>query len=285
MNIKKISEQLDESLTLKTIAQAYSEISSSRLGNIRSDMESNIIFAKEIGDVSFLVKTEAIKRGLTLPLKKVGIIHVCITSNNRFYGNLERPLVRYFAESTQKIALSSPQIPQIRIVIGKTGATYLSSIKYNLPFKSLIFGKDFPNPQEFQSLYGEVKDYQTALVYHSRFKTVITQIPVVSDISQSIILPDKNQDPLRFIFEPEIEEILKFFEGQIQQILLDQTFLESELSRTASRLTSMDTAQSNADDVVKIQKKALSSARRSEDNNKLLEIISATSLKRRVKYG
>lgn len=276
-SLKQIDKIIDDGISLKTIAQAYSEISSAKLTKIRGVMENNISFAKELGEVYRVVTVEAAKRKLTLTPKIPGVAHLLITSNFHFYGNLEKNLVQYFSTSTESLNNSHPKTPMIRIIIGKTGETLLKSSRYSLDYKAYLLKKDLPDAAEFKFLLSLIQRYQTILIYHSRFKNVLTQIPVVSDISQSILQLPETDKTIDYIFEPEIQEILNFFEGQIIQILLEQTFLESELARTAARLISMDQAEMNAEKYLKNQRKILASTKRSIQNNRLLETISTFS--------
>ena len=245
-NIKQLEQTLSNAQSLKMITQGYSEISASKLQTIRTNMEKNISFARELGDIFHLVKKEVIKRHLPLPPKKPGMVHILLTSNNRFYGNLEKPLARYFISATNSLVANQPQLQNIFFVVGKTGPIFLQALKYSLQYQSVVFKEDLPTTEEFISFIEKIKSYQTILVYHSRFKTVLTQFPVISDITQSLIKPQEIEADIKYIFEPELQEIQDFFERQILQILFQQTFLESELARTSARLMAMDAAENNA---------------------------------------
>lgn len=274
-NLKQLQVQVQDTESLRLIAQSYSEISAAKLNNIRSSMEHNIKFAAELGELYNLVKDEAVKRKVPLIPKTPGVIHLLLTSNNRFYGTLERPLARYFATATQNFAHQNPNVPYQVIVVGKTGDTFLQSLSYPLKYQKVSFEQDLPSLQEFKVLTDTIKQYQTVLVYHSRFKTVLTQLPVISDITKSTIRPAQTLEPVRYIFEPELDQILKFFEGQIFELLFDQTLLESDLARTAARLTSMNGAEENANQLLKTQKRTLGKARKSAADSKMLEMIIA----------
>lgn len=267
-NIKLLEQTLLEANSLKLVTQGYSEIAATKLQNIRGSMEKNIAFARELGDIFHIVKKEVIKRKLPQKPKINGVINLLISSNNRFYGNIEKPLAKYFAVATQKVSGT-------QIVVGKTGPTFLKASNYKLPYQQMVFKKDLPNPEEFKLLTETIYPYQTVLIYHSRFKTVLTQLPVVSDITKSLIKPSEIEPNIHYIFEPELAEIYTFFETQIMQILLNQTFLESELARTASRLIAMDQAESNANDYLKQIQRNLSLQKRFVSSSKSLEMVNA----------
>jgi ATP synthase F1 gamma subunit len=274
-NIKQLQSQVQDTNSLKLIAQSYSEISAAKLNKIRASMEHNITFAAELGELYNLVKTEAVRRKLPLTPKTPGVVHVLLTSNNRFYGQLERPLARYFATATTNFISQNPNTPCQVIVVGKTGVSFLGGLSYSLKYQSVSFKDDLPAPSEFKALTDSIKQYQTVLVYHSRFKTVLTQLPVISDVTKSVIRVQETKEPIKYIFEPELDLILKFFEGQIFEILFDQTLLESDLARTAARLTSMNGAEENAAGLLKTQKRLLGRAQKSLSDSKMLEMIIA----------
>jgi len=264
----------EEGLTLKAVTQAYSEIAATKLSKIRSGMENNIQFASELGDLYQLLRQEGFKNSLRFTPKLAGVAHLLITSNNRFYSSLEKPLAKYYLTSTNNIQSASPNLPTLRLVIGKTGPTFLQADRYNLPFTPINLKKDLPDASEIAELIKIIGQYQTILIYHSRFKTVLTQLPVISDITRSLIKPNPKLTEIHYIFEPELRLILEFFESQILQISLEQTFLESELARTAARLISMDQAETNANDYLKQQSKILGTVKRSVENAKMMEMVS-----------
>ena len=66
---------------------------------------------------------------------------------------------------------------------------------------------------------------------------------------------------------------MQFFDSQINSLLLLQTFYEAELSRTASRILSMDQAQIEANKNILENKKLLAQTLRNIEGNRLLENI------------
>lgn len=284
-SIKDINQNIFEAEGLKTLASAYSEISSIKLGKIRHQIEKNDLFTTELAQLFKLVQEESLKRqlfnsqkkGVSSVLagwKKPGIVSILLTSNSKFYGGLETSIIRYFMAGTERLASQYPTIPHIRVIVGKTGVSYLQGIGYNLPYQPFTFKHDLPTEPEASDVINKFRSYQTVLVFHSKFKTVAKQIPVVTDISQTPPLPKvSKQKPSFHIFEPEINQIMEFFSTQIMKILLQQTFLEAELSRTAYRLISMDQAQDNANKYIKTQTNRLVVAKRATDNLRLLETI------------
>lgn len=282
LTISQINGQLDESLSLKYIAQAYSEISAVKLQKIRSGIEKNRNFFQEITGVFRMVKVAAAKRNIKLTgTKKKGNVSILLTSNHRFYGALEEKLIRYFIINTTKFKTD-------RIIIGKSAAEFLTAMRYSHPHNSVLFKEDLPDITELRNLIVNLMDYEQILVYYSRMQSVLLQEPHVVDVLQQPPehYTETTHRGLDYIFEPELDKVLQFFNSQIATLLFEQTFLESELARTAARLISMNQAQGNAESLIKDQKMMLSQAKKSEDNNRLLNTVATLlSLRRRGYAG
>lgn len=267
MTIKQLTAIIDQGVSLKLISQAYTEIASSKLKRIRDQVEKDRYFLEDLAKVYQVVKQVAAARR-ALPAKNNKAISIVITSNYHFYGNVNSNLIKFFIASMNSN-------PTEQIVIGKTALEYLQGVKYPQKYEAVVLKTDSPTLAELNQLVARVKNYSQINVYFAKLKTVMQQNPTVTDITQNSYLQNTAPNPAQkeeiFIFEPELNKILDFFESQVTNLLLQQTFLESELSRTASRLISMDSAQNNADKYITEQKVLLGAVKRTIANNRLLE--------------
>lgn len=265
--LKQITEALETTESLKMVAQAYTEISALKLEKIRSGIEKNRDFFQSITEVYHIVNFEAAKKQIQLRPKK-GTISILITSNEHFYGALEKELVKFFILNTTKFVTD-------RIVIGSTAKEFLASFNYFHPYQQIILKRDIPTAEEMQTITNRVIGYEQIMVYYSRMHSILTQEPHVVDVVQKppTFFLKSQASEINYIFEPELAEMLEFFEGQITQLLIEQTFLESELARAAARLTSMDQAQFAADEIIQKQKLELARVKKDIENVTLLENI------------
>lgn len=266
-SIKQINLELEDSESLKMVAAAYTEISALKLQKIRTGIEKNRSFFQEITEVYHIVNVEAAKRSVQIRPKK-GTVSILITSNHHFYGGLEKDLVKFFIVNTAKFQTD-------KIVIGSTAQGFLKSFNYFNPYQQVILKEDLPSAEELRGFVSKIVGYEQIMIYYCRMHSVLTQESHVVDIVQKP--PEyyiKSKAPkIDYIFEPELEIILKLFENQVILLLIEQTFLESELARAAARLTSMDQAQLAADETINKQRKELATAKRSLDNIHILESI------------
>lgn len=268
MTIKEIDQLLEESNSLKQITQSYSEIANQKIQRIRVELKRNRLFFEEISKVYSLVRAIAGKTGVSVPKPKQ---RVCIlqTSNFGFYGNINSSIIEFFIEQTKNLECD-------RIIVGKTGIEYFQSNKIFPSFTKVVLKNDHPNPNELNQFINIVKSYNQVLIFYSRLKSILKQIPTFTDITETSqkISMEKSSD-IRFIFEPEISKILQFFDNQILVLLIEQAFLESEASRTASRFISMDQAETEANKFIKQYEGLKAYMERNMQSNQLLESISS----------
>lgn len=266
--INQIKNYLEEVESLQFLAEVYTDIARARLEKVRSGIERNRRFVEEIAGVLHLVRLAAEERGLSAKRKKKISASLVITSNERFrYGALDSRVIDFYVAHTAYTGFVD------RFVIGSVGIDILAGRRYPFPLEKIVFGRDLPNQSELSILANKLNDYQKVFVYYPRFLTVLAQQPTFVDmtglVSGRAAVPGENY----YLFEPEIEKILDFFEEQIMGVLLEQTFLESELSRIGSQLVSMDNAAVNAGNIIRTQNQLLAAARRSQMSMQVLELV------------
>lgn len=269
MTTEEIDSTIEEGESLKSIAQAYSEIANLKIKRLRGEVERNRIFFDEILKVYGLVRTLAIKQKIAVVKPKKSLC-ILLTSNYRFYGNINSSLVNYFTGSTRELKDID------RIVLGKEGVNFFKTAKVLPDYKEIILKSDMPTNEELLGLAKISSDYNQVLVFHSKLKSLLNQRATFTDVTAASLylkgLDSRNKEAaIRFIFEPELSKILAFFNNQVLTLLLEQTFLESELSRTASRFISMDQAETNADTLIKKFQTLKAYDERNTINNTVLE--------------
>lgn len=265
MTIKEIDDIIEEGDSLKQISQAYSEIANLKIKKIRTNVLRNRIFFQEISKVYALIKNLAVKKGINIvkPKKTVSIV---LTSNYRFYGQINSDLLEFFVSSIQK---SDTDI----VCLGKAAIEYFKAAHLESEATEILLKTDQPDTTELVTLVNLLKDYNQVFVFYSSMKSLLVQVPQVMDItaSGSPTMELAKKDEFKFILEPDLPKILQFFDNQILTLLLEGTFLESELSRTASRFISMDQAETQANKFIKEFESQRAYAKRNMDNNTILE--------------
>lgn len=270
MTIKEIDQALEEGYSLKSIAQAYSEIANLKIKRIRSEVERNRMFFEEISYVYGLIKTLANKKKLAVAKSKK-TISLILTSNYRFYGSINSALIDFYLTTTAKFATD-------RLLINKAAIEYFRAhpSPQQQGFSQMVLKDDVPDASELKELVNIIKDYYQVLIFFPKLKSLLLQQPDILDLSttkQEGV--SKSQIDFKFIFEPDLAKILAFFDSQIITLLLEEAFLEAELSRTASRFISMDQAETEANKFIKEYSAYKAYGERSLENNTILENYAA----------
>ena len=277
MTQKQIIQDIELDTGLKLVAQAFTEIASIKLQKIRARIERNRSFFEEISNLFGAVQKLAQSKGIVPKLRKTGTAAVILTSNSKFYGGLERRLMLFFTNTLSNLPAEAGKPGIQQIIIGRSGADFFrTSARFAREARQAItLNQDLPNEAELKNLTELIKRFDHVLVFYPRFQSVLLQKPFIVDLTESGIASTNKQPTLDYILEPEIGTMWQFFEAQILKLLLEQTFLDAELARTAARLISMDQAQDNADKAINDSKIAMAGVKRSLNNNRILEIESA----------
>src|SRR6185369_16557166 len=101
----------------------------------------------------------------------------------------------------------------------------------------------------------------------SQLPTVERILPVVSEVSQEVAPPD-------YIYEPDPATLLDRLLRQYITTVIDHAFLESIASEHGARMTAMESATSNASEMIDRLTLAMNRARQAAITTELMEIVS-----------
>jgi ATP synthase F1 gamma subunit len=265
--------ELDDATTLKLISSAFTEAAASRVQKIKNKFETNRQFYDEISHVYHLVRVsgKTLKITGTKAPPKAKMLSVAVTSNQRFYGNLNVNIMHAFVEAMAK---TQNEV----LVIGSTGHDFMRSSGYAGPYEHMIFRHDDPTKEETRSFLDKIMPYETVMVYYPKFMSLVTQTVGITDITQAVAGEEKTpEDEVHILFEPEYGKILEFFQRQVRALLFLHVMLEADLSRTAARLITMSSAEERSNELIKQKKSELRKIQASIANVKLLETFSGMS--------
>jgi ATP synthase F1 gamma subunit len=276
--INELRAELDDVTTLKLISSAFTEASAARVQKIKKDFENNQQFFVEISRLYHLVQMSAKKQkdgenGKNGHGNKpdAGTLSVAVTSNQRFYGNININIMTEYTAKTKKEETDL-------LVIGSTGRDFMKSVRDERHWDQLSFVKENPTAEEVASFLDKTAKYGKIIVYFPKFISLVRQDVGVTDITQTTETGSKiEDDEINMIFEPDLSMILDFFKRQVRALLFLRVMLESDLARTAARLITMSGAEERSNDMMKIKKRELRKLQTSITNAKLLETFAAMS--------
>lgn len=273
-------KQIDDLVSLKAVTEALTEISSRRVKGSRDSILRSRSYYTEIGKVyrevrlvyqSMLAKAKQGKKVMVPIIPKNGrSIGLCLTSSIKFTRQINEALVEFFVEKTANLDME-------RVIVGRVGLEIINEMGFKGKYRSVIFSAENAN-NEIDALVAEVSGYSEVFVYHDEYVTILSQKPVEHNIATKLETIATETEAHNFIFEPEIEKVLQFFENEILRGLLLQSFFESDLAQYAKQMIMVESSTDNAGELIKDSKKRLTRAKMVVNNAKQLERISGFSL-------
>lgn len=171
------------------------------------------------------------------------------------------------------------------LTVGKKGNDAFKStkLKINNDFGQLFSQLNFDNAAkaaEYIMYAFEQKEYDVVEVVYSQFKNAGTQIPTTEQfLPIKTTLPEKGASKSKadYIFEPKQETILKDLVPKILKTQFFRYLLDSNASEHGARMTAMDKATENANELLKSLNIMYNRARQAAITTELSEIVSGAA--------
>lgn len=265
--INDLQEHLEGLQTASFVTTMLRDISATKLQHIRAAYDKNANFYREMHQLDALVQTYALRQQL---LKKESLeedrqVFLAITSNKRFYGTINREITERLLGRLEKDEESE------FLMIGNTGKQILEMTEYADRVKYWEFADDEPNEDEKLELIKHLGDYNSIFIFYPVYINHFRQEVALIDIThraQTDLIEGVNID---YIFEPEIDEVIEFFETQVRLILFNRVLIETKLAQTGARLSRMERARERAEELVKDQRGLIHKESMALQNKRLLE--------------
>lgn len=250
---KEIKAEIDSLGGLKQLVEIYAEIASIRMIKIRQFVLQNRNFLNSIHDIYRDVLSSYAKNYLYKNIDKGKIssgkitflshngktVAVLVSANTGFYGEVVQNTFREFLSYVRKHDVEVT-------IIGKLGLTLFNQEEPGRPYTFFNLPDYGMDKDKLAEVLKHLVQYEEIQVYYGEYISVITQKPKNYVISAgSELAQAQREERVDYIFEPNIEKILEFFETEIFASLFDQTVRESQLAKLASRILAMDTAGDN----------------------------------------
>lgn len=272
--IKEIEEDIDLVSTIKDITSTYQTLANMRVRRIQDEVLRTRTFLEGVAQIYHHAKTAYLGSLEEGSLEQASFIRrnkkratVFLSANERFYGTL-------LLDTWNKVQKYAKNHSTDLIVVGDIGKHLVEKQKQTSETKHFELDDENPTEEQKRMILEYIKKYEDIVVFHGRFKSAFRQIPIKTSISGGITLEKTPEETKNYIFEPSPKAILEFFEEEIIGALFNQTLLEHQLARYASRMVAMDQASQNADDKLdKLQHKATRLEKRVQNKKQLDRII------------
>lgn len=281
-SLKSIKKRIVSVKNTRQITKAMKMVSAAKLRRAQENVVAARPYAKKLGEVlqSLATSLEGDLHPLLEKREAKKLLLIVLTSDRGLCGgfntNLCKAADRFIKEKTDSYE-------QINIMtVGRKGFEYLRS-RYTV-YKNFANVLAKPNYQTAAMLGQEVIDGfvageydQVELLYNS-FRTVMTQ-----DITFQQLLPVEpenevlaDETPIDFIYEPSVGMLLAEILPKNIEVQIFKSMLETVAGEHGARMTAMDSASKNANEMIGKLTLQYNRARQAAITTELMEIISGS---------
>lgn len=284
----KINEEYKDMLSIKTLISTYQEIASLRMRAVRDYVMQNRQYFDGINKIYNLVinsyKSELIalsksgkysfdvKQNKILNRRNGKTLYVLLSANSSLYGKIVQETFYAFLSAVKE----NPEAHVL--IVGKVGKSLMEQATHSTEFEYFELADTLDDVDNIKKVQEKILQYETVIVYHGVFDSILKQSPrgtYITGASGTDLAVNTN---VHYMFEPNLQEVLLYFENQIVASSLIQSLNESYLSKYASRMVSLDVALSDIDKQVKSISLTKQKVRHSVNNRKQQDLLAGRRL-------
>ena len=286
--LKEVRNRIKSIQNTQQITKAMKMVSAAKLRRAQDAIVQMRPYAKKLQEVlSNIVSNSEGEMGMSLaaerPVEKVLLI--VITSDRGLCGAYNATLIKLAkALIAEKYSAQNSKGNVTIWSIGKKGYENFVKNRYKADarFKDIFLNLNFENVQQCAQAAMTAFDngeFDVVEVIYSEYKNAATQrftverfLPIPKVESQ-----EKNATKADFIFEPNIEELITVLMPKILNTQLFKAVLDAYASEHGARMTAMDKATENADELLRNLKISYNRARQAAITTELTEIVSGAA--------
>ena len=290
----QITDEYRTTSTIKTLLETYQEIAAIRMQKVRTSVLANREFLDELNGIyhqlrysyeTQLMEERANKKHKkkidTSIIKRNGkTIVVLMSSNTGLYGSIIVDIFRRFANYLN----TTKDNPDVAI-IGRRGLAQFREVFPNRKYAYFALEDHIVISKDISDIVDTLVEYEKVTVFHGKYESILTQIPVESNISGELPYKAeeaakyaKEEENIKYLYEPSLEKILAFFETEIMASIFEQTVYESNLTKFAARMINLDSSIVNISDTLKKMNILRQQTKHRDFNKKQISTISGISL-------
>jgi len=284
-NLKEVRGRIKSVTSTQQITKAMKMVAAAKLRRAQDRMIQMRPYASRMNgilrNVSAGAEPELIGSfGQTRDINKVLI--VAITSDRGLCGPFNNNIFKEISQHIEKDYASLQKRGNLTILpIGKKAYDFFRKRDYQVDskFYELMGSLDFENVKEtaeyIMASFDDGEFDRVEIVYNE-FKNVAQQI---LRVEQYLPIPpiddegDGSASDIDYIFEPTQEFLVKEIVPKSLKIQLYKALLESNAAEQGARMTAMDQATENADEMLKDLKLTYNRTRQAAITKEILEIV------------
>jgi F-type H+-transporting ATPase subunit gamma len=286
-NLKEIRSRIKSVITTQQMTRAMKMVSAAKLRRAQDHMTRLRPYAGKLREIMNNISSN-VQGGIESPYTAVRepnkVLIILVTSNRGLCGAFNANVIKLAAKVIEENYSAQYAAGNLELLcIGKKGFEFFQRRKFNILDKMNhdIFADI--NPKTSNAVADIVlngfaaKRWDKVDLIYNEFRNVISQnkvcerfLPVVPD---ELIKGAPAKASADYIFEPEQEKILEALIPQSLRTQLYKAVLESNAGEQGARMSAMENATTNAEEMLKDLRLTYNRARQATITTEILEIV------------
>ena len=288
-NLKEVRGRIKSVVNTQQITKAMKMVSAAKLRRAQDAILEMRPYANHLGDILknifASIEGEEISLDFSSQREPNKVLLVLITSDKGLAGAFNSNLIKLARRTMLEKYREQYNAGNLYLMtVGKKGADYYKRLEdTNLltNYRDLFLDLSFANVAEAAEFVMQSfldKKFDRVELIYSRFKNAATQeytleryLPVALDASDD---EEKKSHRADFIYEPDKKQIIEELIPKILKTQFFKALLESNASEHGARMTAMDQATENANELLRDLRIMYNRARQAAITTELTEIVS-----------
>lgn len=284
-SLKEVRNRIVSVNSTQQITKAMKMVAAAKLRRAQDNIIQMRPYAQKLGEMLSTVASSGAEFASESPLKQQRpvekVLMVVVTSDRGLCGAFNTNVLKGAMNRIQSAYATQAAKGNVEVLaIGKKGAEGMArrGFKVNTNYIGLFSDLSFANVKQAGE---EIMDafsagqYDVVELVYNQFKNVATQ--VIRTENYLPIAPESDSEEsasnINYIFEPSEKSILEELIPKSLKIQLYRAVLESNASEHGARMTAMDKATENAQELLKDLRLVYNRSRQAAITNEILEIV------------
>jgi F-type H+-transporting ATPase subunit gamma len=288
--LKEVRNRIKSVQSTQQITKAMKMVSAAKLRRAQDAIIQMRPYARKLQDVlsNIVSNVEGGNTGMELATERLveNVLVIVITSDRGLCGAYNANIQKMAKALIDEKYADQQHKGKVTIwTIGKKGSEFFTKRNYKVDnsYKDIFLQLTFPNVQACAQAAVEGfrnKQFDVVELVYSQFKNAATQR---FEIERFLPIPKTTPDPAAktkksdFIFEPNQDTLIAELMPKILNTQLFKAVLDAHASEHGARMTAMDKASENANELLKSLKISYNRARQAAITTELTEIVSGAA--------
>ena len=281
-NLKEVKTRINSVISTQQITKAMKMVAAAKLRRAQDSIIQMRPYAQKLGDVLENVSggLEAGQTAYSAQKDENRILIIAISSDRGLCGPFNSNVFKTVVQLIHSKYESQFRAGDVQILpLGRKSLEFFKKRKYNViedfsdVFTHLSFDNARLGAEYVMKAFSDDKIDKAEIVYNE-FKNIATQ---VLKTEQFLPLQESNNSEQNinndYIFQPNQEQLVEELIPKSLKIQFYKAILESNASEHGARMTAMDKATENADEILKGLKLTYNQTRQAAITKEILEIV------------